>query len=524
MFAPGKKSFAVVTAVAAITYGMFGIDAAWADASIVVSPATGLSANEPISVTLDGYTPNALASAQVAECGNAYADGTPLSAMPATTPGLLDAKNCEVIGFLNPGAFSSAPAVLSGPTTTVRQTAIGTGNRSCVEAPPAIAPCFVYVSTSVNLPPFPTTPITFADPPEITLPAPTSTTVSAVGSPVGLGKTAHVLVTVGVDSDPTLKPDGDVSVYEGETLLGTGSLGADGTVSVAIGSPPLGLHAVTATFDGNGSFAGSTSSTAANVSIISADNITIGDTTMVEGDAGTRTLTFPIVLSRPSTSSLGLTYTYVGGGPGEATVGAATAPGTEVVRPTATSASKNVIFKAGQTVKYVTVKVIGDTTDEDDETFSVVLSNITGAPSFVLRKAIGTGTIQDDDGTPKSGPLVDIGFGSVPEGDAGGVRSLKVTVTLSSAQPTQVEVFVQTTSLTANRGTKLNAGLNSDWGGPVLRRIVFKAGQTSRPFAMATFPDTVHEFDKTVRYKIQTVIGATAGPRSETIGTILSDE
>ena len=54
----------------------------------------------------------------------------------------------------------------------------------------------------------------------------------------------------------------------------------------------------------------------------------------------------------------------------------------------------SVVFGVGETTKTVTVTVVGDNTQEPDETFSVVLSNVTGGN---LADDTGTGTILDDD-------------------------------------------------------------------------------------------------------------------------------
>src|SRR6185295_12432428 len=56
--------------------------------------------------------------------------------------------------------------------------------------------------------------------------------------------------------------------------------------------------------------------------------------------------------------------------------------------------SGTLTFAAGETSKPIVVPILGDTTSEPDETFSVTLANPIGA---TLGTAQATGTIVDDD-------------------------------------------------------------------------------------------------------------------------------
>jgi hypothetical protein len=480
--------------------------AAYAAGTFSVTPASALSDGQGVSVQIGGFTPDPLASLQIAECGNSYADGTPLSSMPSITPGVLDAVNCEVVQFVSPGQVVSDPLVISD--IPVAQTGIGTGNRSCVSSPPAVADCFLYVSTSVNLPTFPTAAISFAEPPSTTTPASTTTEALPIGAPLSSGKEAHTLVRV-TASDPMLRPEGTVEVFEGATSLGTATLGSDGTADVVLGTPSLGSHTITAAYDGTGSFAPSNSASA-ELSVIDARNISIGDASIVEGNGpGTRTVVFPVVLSKPSPVNVTVHYAVVPSGTNPASI-----PGD------VNALSGTLKFLANkQTVKYVNVKVVGNST-ESDKTFSVHLSDVDTVSGYVLRRPIGSGVIYDDDGA-SSAPNVQVGEASVPEGDAGSTRQMKFTVTLSAAQATDVIVQIQVASITATHGPKLVG----DWGGAINRKLKLRAGTLSKTVNVAAFPETRHEFDETVRVLIQSATsGVSVGARSTAIGTILTDE
>ena len=73
-------------------------------------------------------------------------------------------------------------------------------------------------------------------------------------------------------------------------------------------------------------------------------------------------------------------------------------------------------FLPGQTTSTINVSIIGDTVDEDLETFSVVLSN--PSANAQLSTAVAIGTIVDDDPIE---PLLSVANASVTEGNSGTV-------------------------------------------------------------------------------------------------------
>ncbi len=108
--------------------------------------------------------------------------------------------------------------------------------------------------------------------------------------------------------------------------------------------------------------------------------MSIGDVTVVEGNAGTRTASFTVSLSAAS------------GLPVQANF--ATANGTASVGLDFEGASGTVNFTPGQTTQTINVTILSDTTIEPDETFTVTLTSPTNA---TLGDAVATGTITDDD-------------------------------------------------------------------------------------------------------------------------------
>ena len=110
-------------------------------------------------------------------------------------------------------------------------------------------------------------------------------------------------------------------------------------------------------------------------------SVTIGDSSVTEGDTGTRTMSFNLTLSAAA------------GGP--VTVSYATANGTAIAGTDYQAASGSVTFNPGQTTATIPVLVIGDRTTEPNETFVVNLTSITG--TAFIADAQGVGTIVDDD-------------------------------------------------------------------------------------------------------------------------------
>jgi len=109
--------------------------------------------------------------------------------------------------------------------------------------------------------------------------------------------------------------------------------------------------------------------------------VSITSPSIVEGASGTKNLVFTVSLSAAPTTTAVL-------------VPFATADGTATAATDYRATSGTLPFARGQTKRYVTVPVNGDTTVEADENFFVNLSNPSGA---TLAQSRGTATITNDD-------------------------------------------------------------------------------------------------------------------------------
>jgi hypothetical protein len=118
----------------------------------------------------------------------------------------------------------------------------------------------------------------------------------------------------------------------------------------------------------------------------STPTIDIGDAYVVEGNSGTRLMTFTVTLSHASSKEVRVKYSTQNG--------TARTSDNDYV-----STSGTLKFAPGQTTKTISVKVKGDKKVESDETFYV---NLFGAKNGEIGDGQGVGTILNDDGGSSS--------------------------------------------------------------------------------------------------------------------------
>lgn len=108
--------------------------------------------------------------------------------------------------------------------------------------------------------------------------------------------------------------------------------------------------------------------------------ISITNSKLSEGNAGTKQLNFTVTLSSPATQNVTVNYK--------------TKDGTAIAPGDYTALTGTLSFAPGETIKTVSVAIKGDTNIETDETFKLVLSNPVNA---TIAKTAATGTILNDD-------------------------------------------------------------------------------------------------------------------------------
>ena len=185
--------------------------------------------------------------------------------------------------------------------------------------------------------------------------------------------------------------------------------------------------------------------------------VSIDNVSVTEGNSSTSSA-FTVSLSVPPATTQSVAYT--------------TSNGTAQAGSDYVAASGTVTFAPGEMQKTITVSIVGDTTPEADETFSVLLS--APSPGIEIVDSEGDGTIVNDDlppnqlpvaqatATPISGttPLTVAFNGSSSYDPDGSIVSYAWTFgdgsSASSANPshtyTSVGTFVATLTVTDNRG------------------------------------------------------------------------
>jgi hypothetical protein len=113
--------------------------------------------------------------------------------------------------------------------------------------------------------------------------------------------------------------------------------------------------------------------------------LSIGDVSINEGNSGTVDVLFVVSLANPNSQRVTVGFRVVDG---------AATKGSDY---SVISSTGTMTFNVGVTTQRLRVTIIGDLTDEQDETFFVNLSNATNA---IIADNQGVGTIINDDGPP----------------------------------------------------------------------------------------------------------------------------
>lgn len=221
--------------------------------------------------------------------------------------------------------------------------------------------------------------------------------------------------------------------------------------------------------------------------------LSINDVSVVETNAGTRDAVFTVTLS-PANPAAAVSVSY------------STADGSATAPADYTAVTGTLNFAAGVTSQTLTVPINGDVLDENDETFTVVLTN---AANAALLDAQGAGTVVDDDPPP----TLSITNSSADEG-AAGTSNLVFAVTLSIASGLPVSVNY----VTADGTAAAPADYTSTSG-----TLTIAPGQTTAVVFVPVNGDTLNEGNETFVVNLSSPANATV-LNSRGTGTILNDD
>ncbi len=208
--------------------------------------------------------------------------------------------------------------------------------------------------------------------------------------------------------------------------------------------------------------------------------VSINDASGNEGDAH---VNFTLTLSTPATSNVVVTYATA-----DKTTGSIATGGVDY-----TPTSGTVTFTPGSVGQTISVAILGDSVDEDDEQFTVNLTSITTNASIGDGEA--TGTIVDNDNPP----TVSVQNVTVNEGDSG-TQNAVFTVMLDVASGRPVTLTFDTVDGTASQTSDYVATSGV---------LSFAPGETSKQITVQVNGDVVAEPNETFSLRITQATNAT---------------
>jgi hypothetical protein len=224
--------------------------------------------------------------------------------------------------------------------------------------------------------------------------------------------------------------------------------------------------------------------------------IAIDDIRVLEGDEGFGEAVFTVSLSQASINPIVVDFETV--------------EGTATAGKDFQALKGRLAFAPGERTKSLSVQLIWDLEEEEDETFFVLLSN---ASYGILEKDKGIAIIEDNDAKPAL-PFITIDDVSILEGNEG-TRDLIFTVQLSEAAILPISVDYLTHDISA---TALLDYL------PVSGSLTFQPGDPlSQSVVVSVIGDLLPELDETFSLKLSNAINATIA-KTEGIGTIEDDD
>ena len=254
----------------------------------------------------------------------------------------------------------------------------------------------------------------------------------------------------------------------------------------------LGTRVIQAFYPGDGVFR-SSKAVFVEHAVANTPSLRIADASRNEGDSGSTAMVFSVTLADPSGGAVSVDFNTV--------AGSASAPGDF----TASSGTLN--FSGSTTIQTISVPIVGDTTVEPDEQFSVHLTAPSGA---LIADGVASGSILNDDQPPP--PQVSIADAIVQEPVSSGLTEVtarfRVSLDRATTQPVAVRVRTQPGSAGAS---------DFDANDFVLE---FAAGEVAREVRVRVVDDALVEPAETFSVSLSEPQGITLGDASAS-GTIL---
>lgn len=161
--------------------------------------------------------------------------------------------------------------------------------------------------------------------------------------------------------------------------------------------------------------------------------LSVNSPSVTEGDTGSKTLSYKLTLDKAPTSTVTVSYETL-------------ETGTATANDDFVPAAGTITFAAGQTVAFVSITVLGDTTLEAPETIKLNLSG-----SMLVASVEATGTIVDNETAPVDPTSYTVTSGEIATADA-----QNVPITVNVGDTGNKTVAIQSDADSANRGVIIN--------------------------------------------------------------------
>jgi Calx-beta domain len=224
--------------------------------------------------------------------------------------------------------------------------------------------------------------------------------------------------------------------------------------------------------------------------------LSIDDVTVLEGNLGPTNADFTVTLT-PADPDDTITVEYT------------TSSGTAELGSDYTVTTGVLTFLPNETEKTISVPVLGDTTDEINETFQLDLFGAVNADIAFGEAGLGTGTITDDDAPPAAS----ISNGVPSPTTEGGTTTFTVTLSAASGQDATVNYSLVNGTTTAG-----------DFTGTTSGSVTFAPGDTSEPVAVATMDDAIDESNEEFSVLLSGTSTATAAAGQDTGAATIADD
>ena len=231
-----------------------------------------------------------------------------------------------------------------------------------------------------------------------------------------------------------------------------------------------------------------------DVTLTATYRISISDVTLTEGNSGNTNATFTVSLSSAAIQTITVDYATADGTGNAATAGSDYTP-----------TSGTLTFAPGALTQTVSVPILSDAIDENNERFVVNLSNPINA---TIADAQGLGTINDNDPTPS----LTISNASITEGSV--TANASFTVTLSAVSGRTVTV-----NYTTADGTAKQPGDYTSRSGT----LTFTPGQTTKNLTVAVRGDNVDEIVENFKINLSGAVAANIAD-NQGVCTITDDD